>query len=170
MVIAEAGVTAATRATIERLYAALARMDGETMQACYSADAKFEDEVFRLQGARQIGGMWRMLCDNVREHGQDVWRVEASAIQAQGGTGSAHWEAHYRFSATGRLVHNVIDAEFAFDATGLIRRHRDRFDFAAWSRQALGLPGLLFGRTSFLRRKVRRQAMANLQKYQKRHR
>ena len=28
-------------------------------------------------------------------------------------TGRAHWDAHYRFSATGRLVLNRIDAAFA---------------------------------------------------------
>jgi hypothetical protein len=35
----------------------------------------------------------------------------------------------------------------------------------AWSRQALGAPGLLLGWTPFLRRKIRAQAAANLEKY-----
>ncbi|MGH6638900.1 MAG: hypothetical protein ACREBY_09910, partial [Polaromonas sp.] len=54
---------------------------------------------------------------------------------------------------------------FEFNAQGLISRHRDRFDFWAWSRQALGTPGVLLGWTPFLRRKVRAQAAENLQKY-----
>ena len=78
---------------------------------------------------------------------------------------SAHWEAHYRFSATGRQVLNRIDAEFDFDDHGLITRHRDRFDFWAWSRQALGLPGWLLGWTPFLRRKVRAQAASKLRQF-----
>jgi hypothetical protein len=78
---------------------------------------------------------------------------------------SAHWEAHYRFSATGRLVHNRIDAAFTFDAQGLILTHRDRFDFWAWSRQALGTPGLLLGWSGFLRQKVRTQAAKSLAHY-----
>ena len=69
------------------------------------------------------------------------WKLEARDITER----SAHWEATYRFSATGRLVHNIIDAEFEFDAHGLILRHRDRFDFWRWARQALGAPGLLLG-------------------------
>jgi ketosteroid isomerase-like protein len=146
--------------TIQRFYAAFAQLDGAAMQACYAADAQFDDEVFSLQGRQQIGGMWRMLCDATQAKGRDVWRLEASDITATG----AHWEAHYRFSATGRLVHNIIDAQIECGPDGLIRRHRDRFDFWRWSRQALGAPGLLLGWTPFLRAKVRAQAAANLAK------
>ena len=147
--------------SVARFYAAFARLDGAAMQACYAADARFDDEAFGLQGRDQIGGMWRMLCDATRAKGADVWRLEASAITDR----SAHCEAHYRFSTTGRLVHNIIEAEFEIGPDGLIRRHRDRFDFWRWSRQALGAPGLLLGWTAFLRRKVRNQAAVNLAKY-----
>jgi hypothetical protein len=150
-----------SQATIERLYAAFARLDGPAMQACYAADASFQDEVFTLQGAPEIGGMWRMLCEATLAKGQAHWKIETSAITER----SAHWDAHYLFSATGRQVLNRIDAEFEFDRNGLITRHRDRFDFWRWSRQALGLPGLLLGWTPLLRQKVRKQAAANLQRY-----
>ena len=40
-----------------------------------------------------------------------------------------------------RLVLNRIDGAFTFNPRGLIVTHRDRFDFWAWSRQALGTPG-----------------------------
>lgn len=147
--------------TICRLYDAFARLDGETMQACYAADAQFDDEVFSLRGRDQVGGMWRMLCDATQAKGRDDWRLEARDITAR----SAHWQAHYRFSASGRLVHNIIDATIECDADGLIRRHRDRFDFWRWSRQALGMPGLLLGWTPWFRNQVRAQAAGNLRKY-----
>ena len=150
-----------SQATIERLYQALDRLDGAAMQACYAADAQFDDEVFSLRGRAQIGGMWRMLCEATRAKGRDVWRVQTSQITAN----SAHWDAHYRFSTTGRLVHNRIDAGFEFNAEGLISRQRDRFSFWRWSRQALGTPGLLLGWTPMLRNKVRAQAAANLAKF-----
>lgn len=86
-------------------------------------------------------------------------------FDADAKTGKAHWEADDRFSATGRLVHNVIDGVFEFNAQGLIARHRDSFNFWSWSRQALGTPGLLLGWTPFLRQKVRATAAASLQKY-----
>ena len=150
-----------SKATIERFYAAFAQLDHHRMQACYAPQAQFDDEAFSLRGAEQIGGMWRMLCQTTRAKGQAHWRLDASAITDT----SAHWEAHYLFSATGRLVHNKVDAQFEFDAQGLITRHRDRFDFWAWSRQALGTPGLLMGWSPWLRAKVRAQAAANLQRF-----
>jgi hypothetical protein len=154
-------MNAVRKATIERLYDAFARLDGEAMQACYAEGAQFQDEVFTLQGREQIGGMWRMLCSATRDKGRAHWKLETRDITDHG----AHWDAHYRFSATGRQVLNRIDAEFEFDGQGLISRHRDRFDFWAWSRQALGLPGLLLGWSPLFRNKVRAQAAANLQRY-----
>jgi len=151
----------AATAVIARLYAAFEKLDGLAMQACYSVDARFDDEAFGLQGREEIGGMWRMLCDATRNGDTAAWRLEVSDITDH----SAHWEAHYRFSATGRLVHNIIDAEFEFGPDGLIQQHRDHFSFWRWSRQALGAPGLMLGWTPFLRRKVRAGAAANLAKY-----
>jgi hypothetical protein len=150
-----------SHATIERFYAAFAKLDADTMQACYAGNARFDDEAFSLQGREQIGGMWRMLCSTTKARGRAHWRLSVSNITA----GSAHWEAHYLFSATGRLVHNRIDAQFEFDPQGMITRHRDRFNFWAWSRQALGTPGLLMGWTPWLRAQVRAQAAANLQAF-----
>ena len=150
-----------SRATVEKLYAAFAKLDADTMAACYAPDAIFDDEAFSLRGREQVGGMWAMLCDAVKTKGRDVWKIEYRDITER----SAHWEATYRFSATGRMVHNVIDAEFEFDAAGLIKRHRDRFDFWRWARQALGAPGLLLGWSPFLRAKVRAQAAKNLDRF-----
>ena len=60
-------------------------------------------------GAEEIGAMWRMLCEATQTQGREHWRLDFQ-IGADGC--SAHWEAHYLFSATGRLVHNRIDATF----------------------------------------------------------
>ena len=150
-----------SRQTVERLYAAFSKLDADTMAACYAPDAVFDDEAVSLRGRAQVGGMWAMLCDAVKSKGRDVWKIETRDITEK----SAHWEATYRFSATGRMVHNVIDAEFEFDAAGLITRHRDRFDFWRWARQALGAPGLLLGWSPMLRAKVRAQAAKNLDRF-----
>ncbi len=61
-------------------------------------------------------------------------------------------------------MHNIIDAEFEF-RDGLILRHVDRFDFYRWSRQALGLPGLLLGWTDKVRNKVKATAAGNLEAF-----
>ena len=103
--------------------------------------------------------------DAVRGHaGQGRRRLEAELARRQGRrtSGSAHWDAHYRFSATGRIVDNAIDSRFTFTPDGLIATQRDRFDFWTWSRQALGTPGLLLGWSPMLKNKVRATAAANL--------
>ena len=148
-------------ALLERFYTAFAALDAETMAACYAPDARFQDEVFTLDGREQIVGMWRMLCAATRAKGMDAWSLQFGGIEGDAARGKAHWEPRYRFSATGRRVHNIIDGEFAF-RDGLIVAHRDRFSFWRWSRQALGAPGWLLGWTPWLRRKVQAQAAANL--------
>jgi hypothetical protein len=155
----------ANQRLLNHFYAAFERLDAEAMGSCYAPDARFEDEVFTLRGQEEVAGMWRMLCAATREKGADVWKLSASGVEAGAISGQAHWVADYRFSATGRLVHNVIDSSFEFNPEGLIQRQRDTFDLWAWSRQALGAPGLLLGWTPFLRRKIRAQAAANLQKF-----
>ncbi|MFZ4288377.1 nuclear transport factor 2 family protein [Variovorax sp. HJSM1_2] len=151
--------------TLETFYTAFAVLDADTMASCYAADARFDDEVFSLRGHQEVAGMWRMLCSVTQAKGRDVWRLTYSGLAADAQRGRAHWEAYYRFSTTGRMVHNSIDGEFEFNAAGQIVVHRDHFNFWRWSRQALGAPGLLLGWTPMLRSKVRAQAQANLQKF-----
>ncbi|MET3495146.1 nuclear transport factor 2 family protein [Variovorax boronicumulans] len=151
--------------TIERFYSAFARLDAAAMEACYAPDAVFDDEVFSLRGRREVAGMWRMLATATQAKGADVWRLTWRDVKADEATGSAHWDAHYRFSTTGRIVDNSVDARFTFTPEGLIATHRDSFSFPAWARQALGMPGLLLGWTPMLRNKIRATAGANLDKF-----
>lgn len=150
-------------ALINRLYTAFAARDGATMAACYHPDAHFTDPVFPdLRGPR-VGAMWRMLTSRATD-----LEIEHSAVKASGETGSAHWEARYTFSATGRKVHNIIDASFTF-RDGLILRHIDDFSFYRWSRQALGPMGWLLGWTPLVQNKVRRTAGSGLDVYVAKH-
>jgi ketosteroid isomerase-like protein len=155
----------ANERTIEAFYNAFARLDAAAMAECYADDVAFDDEVFTLRGKREVMGMWGMLCAITREKGADVWQLRFSGVHAEGSTGRAHWDAHYRFSATGRIVDNSIDARFEFASDGRIVRHRDTFSFWNWSRQALGAPGWLLGWSPMLRAKVRAKAGANLRRY-----
>lgn len=146
-------------AVVERLYAAFEAGDGRAMQDTYASDATFRDPVFDLRGAERIGGMWRMLLAN----GDDL-EVAHGDVHAHGHQVHARWEARYTFGATGRPVHNVIDAELEV-RDGRIVRHEDRFGFWRWSRQALGPTGLVLGWTPLVRRKVRATAVRSLDRY-----
>lgn len=140
-------------------YSAFQRRDAQAMAACYHPDAEFSDPAFPGLRHARVTSMWTMLC----ERGKDL-ELTFRDIQADDRTGSAHWDARYTFSATGRKVLNRIDATFEFK-DGKILRHTDRFDFWAWSRQALGPVGMVLGWSPFLRNKVKAQAGAALDKF-----
>ena len=141
---------------IERFYQAFKERDGRAMGACYHDQVHFADPVFVDLKGEQARGMWRMLC----ERGKDLV-IEASRIEANEERGIAHWDAFYTFSATGKKVHNIIDAEFRFQ-DGLIIDHRDRFDLYRWARQALGARGWLLGALPPVQRAIAAQAARSL--------
>ncbi len=146
-------------ALFEKFYTAFQNLDAETMASCYHEDISFSDPVFEnLQGA-QAPAMWRMLCSRAKD-----LKLEFSNITADERQGSAHWEARYTFSATGRQVHNKIDAYFTF-RDGLLYNHRDDFDFWAWTRMALGAKGILLGWAPPVQNAVRKQAMKGLETF-----
>lgn len=153
--------------TIRRFYDAFAQLDAAGMARCYAESVVFRDEAFSLKGKRDTMAMWDMLLSATRAHGLDAWALTYSGVTAQDQEGTAHWEAHYRFTRTRRLVHNRIKAHFVFDEQGLICQHRDHFNFWTWSRQALGAPGWLLGWTPWLRRQVAQQAQAQLERHLK---
>jgi hypothetical protein len=94
--------------------------------------------------------------------------LSVANVAAGAERGSAHWEARYTFTATGRPVHNVIEASFDF-AGGKIQRHVDTFDLHAWARQALGFKGLLLGWAPPMQRAIRAQASRGLDAFVSKH-
>lgn len=149
---------------IEQFYAAFARRDGDAMAACYADDVRFADPVFPALEGEHARAMWRMLCGRAKD-----LSVTASDISWDGSAGHAKWVAHYTFAATGRKVENIIQATFRI-AGGKIVAHQDVFDFWRWSRQALGMPGVLLGWSSMLQRKVQSQAAKSLDEYEQKQR
>jgi ketosteroid isomerase-like protein len=141
---------------INRFYSCFQERDAAGMAACYHPRVRFSDPVFGELDAAAVRAMWEMLCERATD-----LQVELGTVAANDRAGSAHWEAWYTFSATGRAVHNRIDARFAF-ADGTILEHRDRFDLWAWAAQALGSKGRLLGWTPLVQNAIRRQAAAGL--------
>jgi ketosteroid isomerase-like protein len=146
---------------IQDFYTAFQARDGEKMASFYGAEATFSDPAFGTLHGDEIGGMWRMLC----ARGRDL-RVEFRDVRAGDKTGSAHWEAWYTFSNTGRSVHNVIEAGFRFE-DGKIIAHRDRFNFWRWASMALGPLGTFLGWAPPVQNKVRTEARRGLQAFMK---
>lgn len=144
---------------IEQFYQAFQRLDAEAMSACYAEQVHFSDPVFTdLKGA-DAGDMWRMLCSRAKDFSLTFDRIEANDQ-----SGQAHWVATYVFSQTGRTIVNDIQASFIFK-DGKIVQHRDQFDLWKWSRQALGIKGLLLGWSGLVQNKIRQQAAIGLKKF-----
>jgi hypothetical protein len=144
---------------IYTFYSAFQQKDYKSMQQCYADHAVFNDPVFVNLNAKETRAMWEMFCTR----GKDL-QIGFSVIDTGPLKVNAQWVATYTFSKTNKKVVNRIHAEFVFE-NDLIVRHTDDFNFYRWASQALGLPGILLGWTPFLKNKVRKSALKNLQAF-----
>jgi len=147
------------KALLEKFYTAFQNKDAETMISCYHDDIIFCDPAFGELNGEDARAMWRMLCRNASD-----LKVEFSDINASLKKGSAHWEAWYTFSKTGRRVHNVVSAEFDFKDSKIIK-HIDSFNLHKWATQAFGLKGRLLGGTNFFKNKLNQQTNKALKQF-----
>ncbi len=152
----------ANETTIFKFYSAFANADVAKMCECYHPNVEFRDPAFGLLKGEEVCNMWKMLI----ERSKGNLTIDYSEIKANEHFGSAFWVANYIFSKTKRKVRNSISAKFHFQ-DGLIIKHTDDFDIWKWSKQALGLKGILFGWTGFMQKKIQDQARMSLKKYSK---
>jgi len=152
-------------ALVERFYSSFQKKDFSSMNECYSDTVIFRDPVFETLEAWKAKAMWQML---VERGGSDL-TISYKDIEAGPDTGSAQWEAVYRFGKTGNTVHNKIRASFEF-AGGKIVKHTDDFSLWTWAGMALGLKGTLLGWTPFVQKAIRKEAQTGLELFIKRKR
>jgi limonene-1,2-epoxide hydrolase len=147
---------------INTFYTCFQNKDYKGMQDCYADTAHFSDPVFYDLNACEVKAMWEMFCVN----GKDL-EVEIKNVSANEKSASAEWMAVYTFSATGKKVVNHIKSNFIIEQ-GKIVKHTDDFNFYDWSKQALGASGLLLGWTPFVKNKIKKVAMKNLDNFMNR--
>jgi hypothetical protein len=151
------------------------------MLNCYHEEVFFYDPVFQDLQAPETHAMWEMLLSSAKDlhvgfsniksepaSGEDLTAGVAGEIHGEEAVpdsyGSCNWVATYTFSQTGRRVENKVKAFFTF-RDGKIIEHQDDFSLWRWSRQALGIPGILLGWSPFLQNKVRKKARRSLEKF-----
>jgi len=144
---------------IQTFYDAFARLDYVTMQNCYSENPIFNDPVFGILEGDEVRAMWEMLCKNAKD-----FSLKADKIEVDGEYGTCNWIATYTFSKTGRRVVNKVKAYMRIE-DGKITEHTDAFDLYKWSRQALGLTGVLLGWSGYLKNKIHSDARKKLDKF-----
>lgn len=147
---------------IEEFYSGFAAANSSTMNSCYHPEVVFQDPVFGILQSDDVRDMWDML---IAKSGGNI-AIKFSDVTAIANTGSVNWIADYLFSTTNRKVRNVVHAQFEFK-DGLIYRHVDSFDLYTWSKQAMGLKGLLLGWTPFFKRKIQQTALQSLRSFQR---
>jgi ketosteroid isomerase-like protein len=146
-------------AVVQRFYEAFAQKDAAGMAACYHPQATFEDPAFGPLDRDAACAMWGMLLGRSTDLAITHQVLSESASEV-----TAHWEARYTFTRTGRPVLNRIEATFTLK-DGLILAHRDHFGFWAWARQAFGSVGLFLGWMPWFQAKVRGEALRTLAAY-----
>jgi uncharacterized protein len=137
-------------------YSAFQKRDYLTMQNCYHDKVIFYDPVFEDLVDDEVRFMWEMLCRRAVD-----LSITFSNVQADEEYGSCNWVATYTFTKTKKKVVNAIKAHMRF-RNGKIIEHSDQFKLSNWCKQALGLPGLLFGGMAWFQKKVRRSAQQSL--------
>ncbi len=151
------------RQLIERFYTAFQKLDYKSMQECYSEHPVFNDPVFGIIEGDEVKAMWEMLCKNAKDFSLSFSNIELLDEEYA----TCNWTARYTFSKTGRRVENHIKAYMRIQ-NGKITEHTDYFKFWKWSKQALGISGWLLGWSNFLKRKVRINALRNLERFMNR--
>jgi hypothetical protein len=159
---------------IKVFYTCFQHRDWKGMLDCYREDVFFYDPVFENLEGPQVRAMWEMLLtsakdlemsfSNIQSEPASADSISAEPASPQDSYGSCQWIATYTFSQTGRRVVNKGHASFKFSG-GKIAEHQDQFSLWRWSRQALGIPGILFGWTPVLQNKIRQSAWKNLGKF-----
>lgn len=144
-------------ATINRFYTAFQQKDYTTMQSCYHEGAVFSDPVFGLLDEAETKAMWEMLCKKARDFSLAYGNIQLLDEEYT----TCDWTASYVFAKTGKRVVNRIKAHMRFK-DGLIIEHSDAFAIYSWTRQAFGLTGLFFGWSTWMNRKIQKEAKKNL--------
>jgi ketosteroid isomerase-like protein len=145
---------------ITRFYSAFQKLDYKSMQDCYSDDAIFNDPAFGILTNGKVKDMWEMMCKNARDFSLSFSDIQLLDEEYA----TCKWVAKYTFSKTSRPVTNHIKAHLRIH-DGKITEHTDHFDIWKWSRQALGVPGMLLGWSGFMKTKIRNTAIGNLNKF-----
>ncbi len=142
---------------IETFYNGFQQLNAKKMNSCYSDDVVFFDPVFGLLRGQEVKSMWEMLCKNATNFSLSYGNIIALDEEYS----TCDWVATYSFGVKGKIIINKIKANMRF-ADGKIVEHSDAFSVHNWSKQAFGLPGILFGWNSFFQNKIKNKAKKNL--------
>lgn len=147
-------------AAVQKFYSSFQQLDYQGMASCYTDDIVFSDPAFGLLRGDEVRSMWKMLCTRAKNFSLQYQNITTDDNEYY----TCEWTAKYTFSRTNRTVINKCKAYMRLK-DGVIIEHSDGFNYYKWVRQALGLPGLLFGWTGFMHNRVVKSARKELEKF-----
>ena len=142
---------------ITTFYTSFQKKDYQGMNGCYSQDIIFNDPAFGILQGDEVRAMWKMLCTNAKDFSLTFTNIQLLDEEYA----TCNWTALYSFSKTGRKIVNNVKAHMRIE-NGLITEHTDQFNIWTWSRQALGLPGIILGWSNYLKSKIQNNARKSL--------
>ncbi len=142
---------------IVNFYNAFQQLDYKKMVSNYADDIVFFNPVFGLLKDDEVRLMWQMLCKDRK----DFYVTYSEIVHLDDEYSTCNWVEIYTFSKTGKKVITKGKAYMKFD-NGKIIEHSDGFSIHQWSKQALGLIGVLFGWNTYFQNRIKRQAKNNL--------
>ncbi|SCY07660.1 SnoaL-like domain-containing protein [Nonlabens sp. Hel1_33_55] len=148
-----------TKTLLTQFYKGLKNANASNMTALYKDNSHFKDPVFGdLHGEHAIS-MWHMLFSK-----NNQVKISYKIIEATPTYGKVQWTANYLNGSNKRPVTNHVTANFKL-ADGEIVNHVDSFNLSKWSRQALGVSGLLMGWSSFMKNQIQKKTNSLLDHY-----
>ncbi len=146
---------------VTQFYYAFANAKPESMVICYADNIIFKDPAFGELKGERAKNMWRFILAKNKNI-----KITATDIFVSENSGTAKWKAEYQYGKNKRKVTNNILATFEFK-DGKIAKHTDDFNLHDWSKQALGLKGLLLGWTPYFKKKLQTEVHARLDDFSK---
>jgi ketosteroid isomerase-like protein len=145
---------------IKKFYTGFANGNVSEMTDCYHDNIRFKDPVFGELKGTEAKAMWEMLLSRRT----DSTKISFENIHSTQDEGSADWKAVYLYGKSKRKVINNIQAHFKFK-DGKIIEHIDTFDLWKWTQQALGISGYILGWTPFMKNKIRKTVLQQLNSF-----
>lgn len=142
---------------LNQFYNAFSHGDYKRMNSFYHPEATFEDPAFGKLSSTEAKAMWKMLLSTKEE---SKFKVEFTIIDES----EATWKASYLFGKSKNQVINNVTSTFEFK-DGLIIKHEDDFNLWKWTKQALGISGMLLGWSNFMKNKIQQTTKKRLTEF-----
>jgi ketosteroid isomerase-like protein len=139
---------------VEQHYKAIQAKDADAILAVYAADCRIDHPLIGRMSKDEFSKAVQAFIRQTPDYELEFQISHAGAQRVD-----AEWALTHVFHLTGRTI-RLAGATTYFLSANRITRHIDQFDRRAWSRQAMGMTGLVLsfvpGWRSFVERELRR--------------